>query len=261
MVSASAALASTLKRDRRLVLAALGATAAVAWAYLWLAPMPGMERMGDMLMPRPSGWSATDAALMLLMWAAMMVGMMVPGAAPVILLYAAVARRREAAGPYASTGALVAGYLAVWSAFALAATGLQWGLDSAALLTMNQAAAGPVLGGALLMAAGVYQWLPLKRACLAHCRSPLHVVVHGWRRGRLGAFAMGARHGAVCVGCCWALMSLLFVGGAMNLLWAALIALFVLVEKMAPRGELVGRLAGAALLLAGAGLIAAGAEI
>jgi predicted metal-binding membrane protein len=253
-VSGEAALAFVLKRDRLVVAAGLVATVAAGWIYLLLAPMPAMDGMETMAMGRLGGWTSADVTLTILMWAAMMVGMMVPSAAPVILLYAMVARRRDAAG-HASTAALVAGYVTAWSVFSLAATLLQWGLDEAALLTMAQAAASPILGAAILMAAGVYQFLPLKHACLDHCRSPLHVVTHEWRPGRRGAFVMGVRHGAVCVGCCWALMGLLFVGGTMNLLWAAAIAVLVLAEKLLPAGPLVGRLAGLGLIAAGLALI------
>ncbi len=113
------------------------------------------------------------------------------------------------------------------------------------------AGASPLLGGGLLVVAGIYQWTPLKYACLKHCRSPLHFLAHGMRKGTGGAFVMGLEHGAFCVGCCWVLMGLLFVGGVMNLLWVAAIAAFVLLEKVVPHGMLAGRLSGALLVLAG----------
>jgi predicted metal-binding membrane protein len=113
------------------------------------------------------------------------------------------------------------------------------------------AATSPLLAAALLIAAGVFQWTPLKRACLAACRSPLSFLMTGWREGWAGALVMGVRHGAYCLGCCWALMALLFVAGVMNLLWVAAIAVAVLVEKVVPRGDVIGRLVGLALIAAG----------
>ncbi len=169
-----------------------------------------------------------------------------------ILLFAVISRKqRERGHPFAPVGAFVAGYVAVWSAVSLGATGLQWGLERAALLSPMLVSTSPLLGGGLLVAAGVYQWTPLKHACLRHCRSPIHFLVHGMRKGSGGAFVMGLEHGAFCVGCCWVLMGLLFVGGVMNLLWVAAIAVFVLLEKVLPFGALAGRISGALLVLAG----------
>jgi predicted metal-binding membrane protein len=158
-------------------------------------------------------------------------------------------------------GAFVSGYVAVWSAFALAATTMQWALDRAALLSPHMAATSPVLGGAILIAAGLYQWTPLKDACLGLCRSPVAFVMGHWRPGTVGASRMGAEHGAFCVGCCWALMGLLFVGGVMNLLWVAAITVAVLAEKLAPKGGWIARATGAALVLGGAWVMAAGMEM
>ena len=182
----------------------------------------------------------------------MMVAMMVPGTAPMILLFAAIRRKqRESDHPLASVSAIVAGYVAVWSVFSLAATLLQWGLEQAALLSPMMVGTGPILGGALLVVAGLYQWSPLKQACLRHCRSPIHFIVHRRRAGSGGAFVMSLEHGAFCVGCCWFLMGLLFVGGVMNLLWVAAIAVFVLLEKVLPFGARAGRVTGGLLVLAG----------
>ena len=256
-----------LARERVPVLAALAATTALAWAYLVVMAggmhgdmaggMPDTHGMADAVRPGP--WTAAHFAMMLGMWAVMMVGMMLPAAAPMVLFFATFSRRsREQGHTVAPVGAFVSGYVAVWSAFALAATTLQWGLDRAALLSSHMAAIGPMLGGAILIAAGLYQWTPLKDACLGLCRSPVAFVMGHWRPGTGGAFRMGAEHGAFCVGCCWALMGLLFVGGVMNLLWVAAITLAVLAEKVAPKGEWIARATGAALILAGAWVIAAG---
>jgi predicted metal-binding membrane protein len=249
-----------LARERVPVLVALGGSTALAWAYLVAmaggmhGDMPGMA--GAM---RPGPWTAAHFGLTLAMWAVMMVGMMLPAAAPMVLFFATFSRRsREQGHAVAPVGAFVSGYVAVWSAFALAATTLQWGLDRAALLSPHMAAISPVLGGGLLIAAGLYQWTPLKDACLGLCRSPVAFVMGHWRAGTGGAFGMGLEHGAFCVGCCWALMALLFVGGVMNLLWVAAITLAVLAEKLAPKGGWIARASGAALVLGGAWVIAAG---
>ncbi len=239
------ALEALLKRDRVVVLAGLAGVTGLAWAYLLVI---GAE-MGAMEI-RP--WTGLDFLLMFLMWAVMMVAMMVPSAAPMILLFAAVHRKqREHGQTFAPVSAFVAGYVAVWSAFSLAATLLQWGLEQAVLLSPMMVSASPQLGGGLLVVAGLYQWTPLKYACLKHCRSPIHFLAHGLRKGSGGAFVMGLEHGAFCVGCCWILMGLLFVGGVMNLLWIAAIAVFVLIEKLLPYGAGGGRISGALLVLAG----------
>ena len=243
-----------LKRDRTIVLTGLIGVTGLAWVYLFaMAAETGeMSMDGAMAALQVRPWGALDFLLMFLMWAVMMVAMMVPGAAPMILLFAAVNRKqRERGRPFAPVGAFVAGYIAVWSAFSALATLSQWGLEQAALMSPMMVGASPLLGGGLLVVAGIYQWTPLKHACLKHCRSPLHFLAHGMRKGTGGAFVMGLEHGAFCVGCCWVLMGLLFVGGVMNLLWVAAIAAFVLLEKVVPHGVLAGRLSGALLVLAG----------
>ena len=248
-----AALAGVLQRDRAVTLASLVAVTALAWAYL-------VALAGDMgAMPQVAPWTALDAAMMFVMWAVMMVGMMLPSAAPMILLYAAVSRKQRGRGQvFAPTGAFAAGYLVAWTLFSLAATALQWALEQAALLSPTMVGASAWLGGGLLIAAGVYQWTPLKHACLENCRSPVAFLSRIWRKGAGGAVAMGVHHGAYCVGCCWFLMALLFVGGVMNLLWVAAIAAFVLLEKIVPHGHLVSRASGAFLALAGVYVLVSG---
>jgi predicted metal-binding membrane protein len=201
-------------------------------------------------------WGARDWWLMFAMWAVMMVGMMVPSAAPMALVYAMVARKAARAGtPLAPTAVFVGGYVAAWTAFSAAATAAQWALDQAALLSPMLVTTSPALGAGLLVAAGAYQLTPLKQACLEHCRAPARFFAEHWRPGLTGAFAMGLSHGAFCLGCCWVLMGLLFFGGVMNLLWIAGITAFVLLEKVAPRGLLGGRVAGVAMIAAGAALL------
>jgi predicted metal-binding membrane protein len=239
-----------LRRDRAIVAAGLLGLAALAWAYV--VHMAGAPARMVMAMPGMDD-GAPGLAWLVAMWTVMMVAMMVPSAAPTILLFAGVSRRRRQQGrPAVPVAVFTLGYLLVWTAYAAAAGTLQWGLHRAALLSPAMRAASPLLGGGLLIAAGIYQWLPLKGACLAHCRSPLGFFATGWREGGRGALLMGIRHGSYCVGCCWLLMALLFVAGVMNLLWVAAIAGFVLIEKLLPGGERLGRVAG--LLLVGWGV-------
>lgn len=212
---------------------------------------------GPMSLVQIRPWTALDFLLMFLMWGIMMVGMMVPTAAPMTLLYAGMARK--AAGqstPLAPVAVFVSGYVVMWSLFSIGATLAQWGLESAALLSPMMVTTSPKLGAGLLIAAGLYQLTPVKEACLEHCRSPAHFIARHWRSGPGGAFRLGLRHGAYCLGCCWVLMLLLFVGGVMNLLWIAGLAVFVLLEKVLPLGALGGKLAGGFLILAGLLLLA-----
>jgi predicted metal-binding membrane protein len=244
-------LESLLKRDRAMIVAGLIGVAALAWLYLLLVAR-GMSDTDGMAMIGMKPWGLVDAALMFVMWAVMMVAMMVPSAAPMILLYGTVARRQGERGHVlAPVGAFASGYILAWTGFGLLATLLQWGLERAALLSPMMVSNSALLGGSLLIAAGIYQWTPLKHACLENCRSPIRFLSASWRPGAKGAVVMGLHHGLYCVGCCWLLMALLFVGGVMNLIWVAAIAFFVLIEKALPRGVLLGRLVSPALILAG----------
>lgn len=244
--------------DRVLVWGGLTGLTLGAWGYLLhlhrgmagmaADGMSGLPGMTPMLAP----WTAADLAFTFTMWAVMMVGMMLPSAAPVILLFAAVNRkRREQGGVAVPTAVFGLGYLVVWGGFSVVATSAQEGLHTAALLSPALAAASPILGGVLLIGAGLYQLTPLKQVCLAHCRSPLGFLKTQWREGFGGAFWMGLRHGGYCLGCCWVLMGLLFVAGVMNLLWVAAIAAFILLEKAGPGGVMIGRVASAVLIVAG----------
>jgi predicted metal-binding membrane protein len=265
MAGLAGPIEAVIRRDRLIVLAAVLAIAALAWAYLvrmahdMAAPMATMPDMPDMVMPgvAPPAWDAGYLAMLVVMWAVMMVGMMLPSAAPVILLQAAIDRRRQpAATPYAATTLFALGYLATWTGFSLIAALAQWALAGLGLLSGAMATTSAILGGLLLAAAGAYQLSPLKDVCLSRCRSPVHFLVHRRRVGPLGPLRMGLEHGAYCVGCCWLLMALLFVLGVMNLLWVATLAAFTLIEKVVPRGDLLGRAAGV-LMLASGGLLLA----
>ena len=243
-----------LKRDRAVVLSGLLGVSALAWGYIfYLARDMGNV---DMAMVQLTPWAASEFLLMYVMWAVMMVAMMVPTAAPMILIFATVNRRRaERNVPFVSTGVFLLGYALVWSGFAAAATLAQWGLHSASLLSPMMETTNNVLGGIILVAAGAFQWSPIKYACLSNCRSPLGFIMSEWREGAGGALSMGLHHGLFCLGCCWVLMSLLFVLGVMNLLWIAALAAIVLVEKLSPGGHWVSRLTGLLLIAWGAAMV------
>jgi predicted metal-binding membrane protein len=280
---ADTALEAILRRDRTIVALSIAVLTTIAWLYiLWLArgmdvsgmempemamhgmamnDMPGMnmDAPGMALMPALQPWSPTDFAVMLSMWVVMMVGMMTPSAAPMVLLYARVGRQSALQGkPLAATGYFFAGYVLAWVGFAILATLGQWALEKALLLGPMMSSASGLFSGVLLVVIGIYQWTPLKDACLRQCQAPLQFIQRhgGFRREPRGSLMLGLRHGVYCVGCCWALMALLFVGGVMNVFWIALIAIYVLAEKITPIGGTLPRVAGVALGLAGLWILA-----
>lgn len=255
---ARTSIESLLLRDRWLVGTALVVAVGLCWA--WIVPM-ALDMYGSMT--GPSAWMMTDTwdlthlGLLLAMWVVMMAGMMLPSATPMLLLYAGVIRKspegpRAPAHVYAFAG----GYLLVWTAFSVIATALQKLLSHLLLLTPMMEAGNRVFGGALLIVAGIYQLTPFKRTCLESCRSPAAFLTRHWQRGIAGGFRLGVAHGLFCLGCCWALMLLLFVGGVMNLWWIAALTVFVLLEKAAPLGAQGGRLSGLLLLALGLASIA-----
>jgi predicted metal-binding membrane protein len=183
----------------------------------------------------------------------MMAGMMLPSALPMILTFATINRRKRTRGqPHVATSVFVTGYLVAWGGFSVAATAAQWGLEQGLLMTPMGMSTSTTFGGVLLIGAGLYQFTPLKHACLRHCRSPFDFVLNRWRDGRRGALAMGVEHGLYCLGCCWLAMALLFVFGVMNLLWIATLAVLVLAEKVVPGGPWIARASGVAMIAAGA---------
>lgn len=257
-------LQAVLRRDRLVVAGALGLVLLLAWIWLLLGAgtemtaleMTRMAGMDGWLM-QPAVWSLGYALLMFAMWWAMMLAMMLPSAAPTLLLFARVNRRDKGRGPpLVPTGVFAAGYLLVWGGFSLLAVALQWGLERARLLSPMLETSDRWVGAAILVAAGLWQLTPLKAHCLKQCRSPLSFLLSRWRPGRAGALRMGMEHGVWCLGCCWFLMALLFFGGVMNLYWIVGLALFVLLEKTLPLGHWLGRLAGAALIAAGVAVAA-----
>ncbi|HYC47881.1 MAG TPA: DUF2182 domain-containing protein [Burkholderiales bacterium] len=260
-----------LRRERAVVGSGLAVLTLLAWSYVWMGAGSGMPalhmtqltlfpHLHDDAMPGMQhagfGWITAVA-----MWWVMMVAMMTPSAAPLVLLYARVLRHSgvevSARAAYVPAAFLFAGYLAMWLVFSMLAAALQHALMPTPLMssTMHWSTSA-ALSATLLAVAGLYQLSPLKYACLNRCRAPVEFLTRQWRPGRFGAFAMGVRHGLWCVGCCWTLMALLFVGGLMNLAWIALLTLLVLIEKLAPHGALVGKVTGVVLLAwAGATLL------
>jgi predicted metal-binding membrane protein len=253
----STALERALRHDRLVVLAAIAAVTALAWIYTtWLAA--GMDMpvgMATTMAPAILPWSTHDFLVMWVMWVVMMVGMMLPSVTPMVLIYARVARHALGQGkPFASTGWFAGGYLLAWAIFAIAATVAQWALEQAALLSPMAMRVTEAFGGGILVIAGLFQFTPWKDACLSQCQAPLVFLQRhgGFRREPGGAILLGVRHGHYCIGCCWALMCLLFVAGVMNLVWIAIIMVFVLLEKVLPAELHISRIAGVALLAAGA---------
>jgi predicted metal-binding membrane protein len=240
-------------REVLFVLAGVGLIVATAWFYLGLHATRGHGATEMMTMMETEPRGLVHFTLLFVMWAVMMVAMMIPTAAPVILLYAAVVRRLPSIRTaVAQTAAFLAAYVVAWAGFGLGAAALQVGLEHLALLSPMMVSASPILGAVLLAAAGLYQLSPLKEVCVRHCRAPIVFVTQYWRPGITGGFRMGLRHGAYCIGCCWVLMGLLFVVGVMNLVWIAAISAFVLLEKVTGVGSVLGR------RLSGLGLVAAG---
>lgn len=240
------AFESLLLRDRWLIGGALAATIVLCWA--WIVPM-AVDMYGEMdgssawMMTRH--WDFTHLTLLFAMWVVMMAGMMLPSAAPTLLLYAGVIRKSPEGGRVqAHVYAFAGGYLLIWTAFSLAATVLQRVLAQTLLLSPMMEIRAGWFASALLIIAGIYQFTPFKRTCLESCRSPAAFIAQHWQRGVTGGFRLGVAHGLYCLGCCWALMMLLFVGGVMNLWWIAALTIFVLVEKVAPLGVQGGKLSG-----------------
>lgn len=244
---ADAILEAVQRRDRRVVLASLAAVIVIAWLYLFDLVRAG--GFGTVLSPVGRPWRAADFAATAAMWIAITAGMMLPSTVPVVSLFLRVDRQwHEGKGLSYRVALFVVGYLATWTLIALAAAALQWQLAERALLSMGSPAAGSYLGAALFVLAGLYEWTPIKRGCLRHCQSPLRFIMDQYGPGAFGAFRMGVAHGVVCIGCCWALVLLLFAGGVLNLLWVAVLAAVALVQKAWRHGALASRIGGAALI-------------
>jgi predicted metal-binding membrane protein len=249
-MSPTISLERVLRHDRYVVGAALAVVTLLCWA--WIYPM-ARDMYGAMDGPAAwmmaTEWDARRTLWLCAMWIVMMAGMMLPSAAPMLLLYAGALRRRQVTRPLAtSVYALGAGYLLVWTLFSVAATALQRILSETFVLTPMMEPAAPSLAAVVLLFAGIYQLTPLKSVCLQTCRSPLSFLMQHWRPGVTGAFVMGVTHGRYCLGCCWALMLVLFAGGVMNIYVIAGLTIVVLIEKLAPFGGQTGRALGVGLI-------------
>ena len=264
MTAGSGMLEKLLRRDRQIVTVALAAVIAAAWIYTVSGAGMGMSafemsRLGIQADPQPGQMPMGEPVsvfVLMAMWWVMMIAMMLPSATPVVLLAAALNRRSHSAQPpYGSTLCFVLGYLLAWLFFSGLAAASQLLLQSNGLLSPMMQSNSNGLTAALLLAAGVWQFSPIKQACLRHCRSPVTFITQHRRPGNSGALVMGLHHGSYCLGCCWFLMALLFVGGVMNLYWIAGLALFVLLEKLFAGGVWFGRVAGAGLVLSGTALL------
>jgi len=241
--------------DRWIIAGGMAVLTGVSWAYLfWDAHRMSLE---DCCVPMTGAWGLGDLFMLSVMWTIMMIAMMVPTAAPMVMMFARIQQqRRQNDRPFVPTALFLLGYVLVWTAFSLAATAAQWGLHAASLMSPGMASTSAIFGGAVLLATGIFQFTPLKRSCLGHCRSPMQFLMADWREGRTGAIGMGLKHGLICTGCCWLLMIVLFVVGVMNLLWVAIITAFVLAEKVIPGGQRLAAVAGVALVGWGAWILA-----
>ncbi len=250
-------VAAPSRRGRALLGSCIVLITALAWAYLvhlnrqMSSSIHADTMMAKMGMVLNQPWGAGDVFFTFVMWAVMMVGMMTVPALPVLSLFAGVHTQRAERGVAPAVLSFGLGYIAVWLGFSACATGAQWALHQAALLSSTMATSSTPAAGAILIAVGAYQLTPLKRGCLTQCQSPLGFLMSNWRDGSSGAFRMGVRHGAFCLGCCWALMGLLFVVGVMNLVWVGALTAFILVEKIGPTGARVARVGGAVLIALG----------
>ena len=246
------------RRDTAVILGCIAVLTALAWMYLihldreMTSSMEHDKMMAAMGMTMDMAWTPADTFFTFAMWAVMMIGMMTGTAAPVLLLFAAARAGHGDRGR--SPGVLMfgLGYLGVWVGFSAIATFGQWALHHAAMLSPAMAASSPRVAGGILVAAGIYQLTPWKRLCLTHCRTPLGFLMSNWRDGIAGALQMGLRHGMYCLGCCWALMCVLFAVGVMNLVWVAMLTVFVLLEKIGPAGAIVSGVAGVVMVVGGA---------
>jgi len=258
-VPSPATVAALPRRDRVLIAGCILLITALAWAYLihlhhqMSSTDEANAVMMNMGMRMEAPWTAVDVLFTFIMWAVMMVGMMSPTAAPVMLLFAAMHAQRGQRGVPVTVLLFGLGYIIVWVGFSVFAAMAQWGLHETALLSPRMAASSPRIGGAILIAAGGYQLTAAKGACLRRCQSPLGFLMSRWRDGAFGALQMGLRHGAYCLGCCWAIMCVLFAVGVMNLAWVGVLTAFILLEKVGGHGARVARIGGVIMIVAGIG--------
>jgi len=255
MTGLAATLGAGRWRDRLLALTIVGAITALSWLYLVQMDMAmphGHGHMGHMIMPGMTPGQAQQLITAAVMWSIMMVAMMLPTALPAVMVFDGLSRRRTRHDrPVVSTAFFIAGYLAVWTGYSVVTAAGQVALSHAALLTPMLKSTSQALSVAILLAAGAFQFTALKEMCVTQCRTPFAFFLAEWRDGSRGAFVLGLKHGSYCVGCCWALMAVMFVVGAMNLLWMAALTLLMLMEKVAPAHWRISQATGVVLLLSG----------
>ena len=242
-----------MNSDRAVVGASLAGMTILAWIYLVREAEKISQMDAGMAMPQMSTWDLGHLGFLVVMWSIMMIAMMVPSVTPRVMMFTTINRKRLGSDrrDLLPIGIFIAGHLMAWAIFSAGVSVAQWGLHAATLLSPMMTSTTLILGGVLLVTGGIYQWTPLKYACLVHCRTPRSFLMTSWRPSRRGALIMGLHHGLFCVGCCWVLMALLFVAGVMNVLWVGAIAAFVFIEKVAPRGDIIGRIVGVLLVAAG----------
>jgi predicted metal-binding membrane protein len=234
-----------ISRDRLVIASCIVFISALAWTYLVHLSSQKMT------MPMTTSWTGADFFFTFAMWSVMMIGMMSATAFPVLSLFSSMQKNRTGHALHKTVLLFGLGYLIMWVGFSVVAAFAQWGLHEAALLSPKMATTSSVLGGAVLLLAGAYQLTPTKGACLRQCQSPLGFLMTNWREGARGALVMGLKHGKYCLGCCWALMCVLFVVGVMNLAWVVALTAFILIEKFGRSGSYVARLGGVAMIAAG----------
>jgi len=231
-----------------LILMTLLILISASWYYMVFDMTMNMEPVAQ--------WNSADITMLFIMWAVMMAGMMLPTVVPVVLLVDRVNhQRKQRHSPYTQTLYFILGYLIVWMFYSLLITFVQWWLHQLAMLSPMMVSANKFFSAGLLIIAGCYQWSPLKQRCLQVCRSPLSIITTQWQEGVSGALWMGIKHGQFCLGCCWFLMALLFVSGVMNLKWILMLTLLVMAEKIIPRGDVISKIIGGALVLLGIALL------
>jgi predicted metal-binding membrane protein len=244
-----------LKKERLITTIGLFLLFIFSWLYIIYLYKQMYPMNMDALffaMPMTADWTLTEFTLLFVMWFVMMIAMMIPSVSPLILIFISVSRKySHDKNPLSLSWYLLAGYFLVWCAFSLLATFLQWTLQQISLLNPEMETTSQVLGGIILITSGIFQFTSLKRRCLKFCQSPLSFLQRHWRYGKAGALKMGIQNGIYCLGCCWILMILLFVSGIMNILWIAIISIFILIEKVFPRSQYISYLAGGSLVIFG----------
>ncbi|MHA6688250.1 DUF2182 domain-containing protein [Mesorhizobium sp. A556] len=247
-------LRDSIRSGRAAVWTGMAAIVALGWLYM-LRMNAGMSAMHGMAMPAAAGLAAL--LIVFAMWAVMMAAMMLPSAVPAVSVFMMLAGRRGVSASGRLTAMFVVGYALAWLGFCVPAALAQWGLSRTALLTPMGESTSTAINAAILVAAGLFQFSALKSACISKCRTPFAFLMHEWRDGAAGALVVGLRYGMYCVGCCWALMAVMFVVGTMNLIWMALLATLVLSEKIMPARWRFDWVVGAGLILWGGALATA----